>query len=363
MALLVSIKMVFQYLTKTAIARDWRVVMVPEDECSTVTFADLYQKILNHVLDPMEPFILPEEQKDASIRVQIGKEQTGSFQDIPLAVRVADAMPTFGIYIKYFIQCEDLPGTSVPVNNPRRNAFEVRPQMSEIQPLQNQEYVLQVLMSSQKKLHLPSPPSEIAVNRSKKECLKKDIITVLGGRGLGWTTFNLPSVGEDFVNTLTNTLWYFDGHFTTFEERSCHIPDDFKVFEGYNKPEKSKHRKKDATNLSASILDCFATSLNQLILQPCFDQKKWESMKKSVGDLADSMTKYALYLCEKNEVVQENHGTPSVIRSVSDVESVCILPKAVWVKPDTAMKYRMHCRKNLSLYLYYVNDYAPVNAR
>ena len=49
-------------------------------------FADLYQKIVNHSLDPLEPFILPQDQKDAPIKVQIGKEEAGRFQDIPAVV-------------------------------------------------------------------------------------------------------------------------------------------------------------------------------------------------------------------------------------------------------------------------------------
>ena len=35
----------------------------------------------------------------------------------------------------------------------------------------------------------------------------------VGRERLGWTTFSLTSIGENFVNTLTNTLWYLDGHF------------------------------------------------------------------------------------------------------------------------------------------------------
>ena len=221
-------------------------------------------------------------------------------------------------------------------------------------------------MSSQKKLHLPPPPSDIAMSRSQKECLKKDILTMLEERGLGWTTFSLPSIGENFVNTLTNTLWYLDGHFRALEGRFCHVPDDFKAFEGYNKPEKSKHRRKDITNLSAATLDSYSTTLNQLILHPCFDQEKWKHMKKSVEDLAECMTKYALYLHKQNFVMQENHDASSVVRSISDCESICVLPKAVWVKPELAMKYKnLHDMLLEKCYFEPVllNDYAPINAR
>ena len=89
-------------------------------------------------------------------------------------------------------------------------------------------------------------------------------------------------------------------------------------------------------------------------------------MEKSVGDLAECMTKYALYLHEKNLVMQENHAASSVIRSVSDCESICILSKAVWVKPELVTKYKsLHDTLLEKCYFEPVllNDYAPINAR
>ena len=55
--MLVSTKIILQYLARTAVARDWRVVMIPEGDVS-VTLADLYQCIVDHALDTLEPFVL-----------------------------------------------------------------------------------------------------------------------------------------------------------------------------------------------------------------------------------------------------------------------------------------------------------------
>ena len=87
-------------------------------------------------------------------------------------------------------------------------------------------------MASQTKLYLPGLPSESAMSRSKKDCLKKDIIMLLQEKGLGWTYFNLSTCGENFVSTMTNVLWYLDGHYKALDDRSCLIPDEFKAFEG-----------------------------------------------------------------------------------------------------------------------------------
>ena len=73
--MLLSTRIVYQFATRTALAREWRVVMVPDDECSTVNFIDLYLKIVNHTLDPLEPFVLPEDKNNSPIRVRIGKSK------------------------------------------------------------------------------------------------------------------------------------------------------------------------------------------------------------------------------------------------------------------------------------------------
>ena len=54
----------------------------------------MYWKIIEHALDPLELFVLPEDKKNALILVMIGKSQNASdFQDVPLSVKVADAVP------------------------------------------------------------------------------------------------------------------------------------------------------------------------------------------------------------------------------------------------------------------------------
>ena len=66
----------FQFVSRTVLARDWRVVNVPDDESNIVNFIDLYTKIVEHSLDPLEPFVLPDDKKNAPIRVKIGRSQT-----------------------------------------------------------------------------------------------------------------------------------------------------------------------------------------------------------------------------------------------------------------------------------------------
>ena len=124
--MLLSTRIVFQFAARTTLARDWRVVNVPDDEFSNVNFVDLYVKIVEHSLDALEPLVLPEDKKNAPIRVQIGRSQNASdFQDVPLTVKVSDALALFGVYVKFFVQCEEPPCSSTSIPDSGRNAFQV----------------------------------------------------------------------------------------------------------------------------------------------------------------------------------------------------------------------------------------------
>ena len=45
------------------------------------------------------------------------------------------------------------------------------------------------------------------------------------------------TLGAGFIDTFMDVLWYIDGHHDTFQSRSCSMPANIKVFQGYNKHE------------------------------------------------------------------------------------------------------------------------------
>lgn len=61
-----------------------------------------------------------------------------------------------------------------------------------------------------------------------------------------------------------DVLWYIDGHHGAFENRSFPIPEVFKAFDGYNVPERSKHRKRKTGNMSYDILISHVGTSRQL---------------------------------------------------------------------------------------------------
>lgn len=103
--MLVSTKIVRRFSSKSQVAREWRVVHIPEEDGRDVDLATLFTRIINHTYDPLEPFCPSNEEREAPIRAEIGKTQaTTDFQGIPLSIRVADAIALFGVYIKFYLQ-------------------------------------------------------------------------------------------------------------------------------------------------------------------------------------------------------------------------------------------------------------------
>ena len=123
-----STRLLIQTGSKTQVARDWRVVNIPEEDVRRTDIFRLYVRIVEHTFDSLEPYSPPVGSKDAPVRALIGKTQNAKdFQDIPLNVCVADAVALFEVYIKFMIVlAEDEAAVHIPSEDSRRNAFEVR---------------------------------------------------------------------------------------------------------------------------------------------------------------------------------------------------------------------------------------------
>ena len=68
------------------------------------------------------------------------------------------------------------------------------------------------MMSSQRQLSSGGLPNRIAEPRNKKESLYNDVLDLLDSKSVKWRTTEIESSGKNFVQALTNCLWYIDGH-------------------------------------------------------------------------------------------------------------------------------------------------------
>ena len=82
----------------------------------------------------------------------------------------------------------------------------------------------------------PSLPSRVSDVKTKKHQLKNDFLHFIEEKELMWPEKEVSNVGEVFVQSLVDILWYIDGHHSSFNERSFKIPPLFERFCGYNTP-------------------------------------------------------------------------------------------------------------------------------
>ena len=108
--------------------RDWRIVAIPEEDAATASVLTLFEAIVQHTYDSLEPFSLSE---DCPVQAQVGRTAHDklTFQDVPMNARLIELVNDFGMYIKFILQFESPPAgsaaTSSNILQPGRNAIEV----------------------------------------------------------------------------------------------------------------------------------------------------------------------------------------------------------------------------------------------
>ena len=95
------------------------------------------------------------------------------------------------------------------------------------------------------------------------------LLSFMEEKELMWPEKEVSDVGEVFVQSLVDLLWYIDNHHSTFNERSHKIPPIFDRFTGYNMPQVHKHQKRSAENLSSVLLTDYSNKLFRC-LQSCY---------------------------------------------------------------------------------------------
>ena len=206
-------------------------------------------------------------------------------------------------------------------------------------------------------LSLPS----LVASRNKKDALYNSVIQLLEEKGLGWT--EPVKFGRPFVTDLSNLLWLIDGHHGVFSSRSGPIPLLFSKFNGFNRPEKSKHRKRSISNLSRDKLLEHAATLQEYATSSWIQQPEWCNFKGSLIALIESISSYASYLAVRNKAMRRYHSSPEPAVNYSDAVNVQYLPKSPYsVSPLLASLDST--LNSASMYdKIFVNDFAPNDRR
>ena len=133
----------------------------------------------------------------------------------------------------------------------------------------------------------------------------------------------------NLVNALTSTLWEIDGHHHVLSNQGYKIPSIFSAFEGYNRPEHSKHRKHQLSNLSGAVLKSLSSHLFQCLHGGYWERDCWSPLKGDVELLAKSLAGYRDYLGQSSKKMKLHHSSPTPVRQLSESLSFQFLPKAV----------------------------------
>ena len=132
---------------------------------------------------------------------------------------------TFGPFVRLFINKTVVNEIQSNVTNANRtNAFDV-------------------MIEAQRQLSTITVPEAHKNPCNKKEELFNALIKFIETNEFKWTPSEMSAnVGVNIISTLTDVLWYIDGHYEKFAERYCGIPAVFHQFTDYNKPETEREK-------------------------------------------------------------------------------------------------------------------------
>ena len=164
-------------------------------------------------------------------------------------------------------------------------------------------------------------PDSVPV-RTKKDESFNAIIAYLRETGMKWKGEG-GRHGEPFVRALRDALWYVDGHFHTLWEAGYPVPLNLAKFSGYNRPELSKHRKRQVSNMDVQSLKGYASSLRGFLLTSWMKDASWKLMKEEILSFTSSLEGYAAHLVAKCKKLTE---TGSSGASVGDSMHFQTLP-------------------------------------
>ena len=245
-----------------------------------ITLSDLYGEFCNGKYDddPVE-----DDDRCAFSYVKVGANKSvNGLTKVSSCSSVTDVVKNLGSFVMFVIPAMN--EQSVPNDYSKTNAFSV-------------------LMLNARAKSLSLPPRFSEQRHPQKSKLKNDILKWLETNGLGWSSDTVKSLGNTFVNTIADAMWYIDQNHATLSSRGYHVPESLRCFSGYRHPEQQKKRKIDHTFLQQDELKAHGTAMYNLALAPYFKSDVWTNIRTAIISLADSLNKYGNYLASQNKRV------------------------------------------------------------
>ena len=150
-----------------------------------------------------------------------------------------------------------------------------------------------------------------------------------------------------------------DGHHEKLKRQSAPIPDYFGRFTGYNLPELSKHRKRQHTNLSSSILKSLSSSLFQNLQASFWNNVSFRQLQKHTQLLAQSMANYSDYLSSQNKTMKNLNAKPVPVRQLSNALTLKHVPASTSVPLGRFNSLIAAVEKRKDFDHLFLNDFTP----
>lgn len=212
----------------------WSIIELAEDK----TFASVFNEVKAGKYD----FIaVCEELKRASVKQVLVGSTRENLMVVSEKQSVLTVCQDFGKFVEFRVELEQQREEAMQQCIPARNPF-------------------QIMAMAQRQLQFGDNgvPRKISVS-TKKDQLFNDLVQLMKDIEVRWNDAN--AFGVPFLKNLTEILWYIDGHHHTIAERAPPIPTLFSDFNGYNCPERHKHRKRTRENLRAAELQSHSMTL------------------------------------------------------------------------------------------------------
>ena len=251
------------------------------------------------------------EMTDELKRATLSQVMVGSDKDKLMVTSanqsVSGICEVFGKYIKFVVQVDEeaTPALSTSIG---RNAFAI-------------------MANAQRQLQQGDNgvPFSVPV-KSNKDKLFNDLIQLMKELGVQWIDPN--AYATPFLKKLCEILWYIDGHHRILAEHAPNFPGLFSRFNGFNCPEKHKHRKRALQNLKFSELRSHSLTLQDMLQASWFKNKPFKALKEATEGLMVSLNMYAAFLQEKVKYQKLHHemNQPSAMQDESS--HIQFLPKS-----------------------------------
>ena len=178
------------------------------------------------------------------------------------------------------------------------------------EPVNKPPNAFQLLMQSARDNKHKDDPKKLPNPTNGKELLLNEFITYCQQNGSNFPVGS-GKPAKDFVNTVVELYFYIDGHYEGMSENIFGVSLPNKMFHGFNKPEKSKHRKRQLNNLSMESLEKKTISLKVAMqAQIYMNSNEWKTVRGELESLVDFCDAYIKYLKRKNKKMATLHQTP-----------------------------------------------------